>query len=90
MTQCTEVMSCTCVRQGYMEPVVSKENTISTGPPGGGGGAAAAATEAPPFTPGLAVRILYNYIIMYVYVLTMIHVYTCMYVSSLCIIIAVT
>ena len=29
--------SLTCVRQGYMDPVVSKENTISTGPPGGGG-----------------------------------------------------
>jgi len=25
------------VRQGYIEPVVSKENTISTGPPGGEG-----------------------------------------------------
>ena len=30
----------TCVRQGYMEPVVSKEKTISTGPLGGGGPAA--------------------------------------------------
>ena len=25
------------MRQGYIDPVVSKENTISTGPPGGGG-----------------------------------------------------
>ena len=24
------------MRQGYIDPVVSKENTISTGPPGGG------------------------------------------------------
>lgn len=27
------------MRQGYIDPVVSKENTISTGPPGGGGAA---------------------------------------------------
>ena len=25
------------MRHGYIDPVVSKENTISTGPPGGGG-----------------------------------------------------
>ncbi len=27
----------TCDRHGYIDPVVSKEKTISTGPPGGGG-----------------------------------------------------
>ncbi len=56
---CCEVMYGTCVRQGYIEPVVSKENTISTGPPGGGG-RAAAATEAPPFTLELAVCMYVN------------------------------
>ena len=30
----------TCLREEYMEPVVSKEKTISTGPLGGGGPAA--------------------------------------------------
>lgn len=54
----------TCVRHGYMDPVVSKEKTISTGPPGP---ATPAGTLSVSSTGSRNTQITVNLRIMHVY-----------------------